>query len=148
MRNRPANRTVTGANGLWQNVLIFAGVGILLWSGLEDRDAAGATAFGVLSSVALTMGFLWSRLAGRANNILLAAFAGLMAGALSSVATAALMLFKDLRHAHPFPDFPPEMILGVLERLPYWAVAGALAGIGIGILRDLLAHRHRKCASD
>lgn len=147
-RSRPAKQAVTGVNGLWRNVLIVAGVGILLWSGMEDIDAAGAAAFGMLSSVALTMVLLRTKLAGRANTIMQAALAGSLAGALSSVTTAALMLFKDLRHAHPFPDFPPEMIAGVLERLPYWAAAGALAGIGIGLLRDLFAHRHRKRARD
>ena len=148
IRNRPAKRTVPAANGLWRNVLIVAGVGILLWSGLEDIDASGAAAFGMLSSVAVTMILLRTRLAGRANTIMQTALVGSLAGALSSIITAALMLFKDLRHAHPFPDFPPIMIVGVLERLPYWAAAGALAGIGIGLLRDLFAHRHGTRARD
>ena len=71
------------------------------------------------------------------KNLESAVVAGAAFGALASLSTFALMLFKDLRHAHAFPDFPPHMLLGMLERLPVWALAGGLAGLGIGILLRL-----------
>ena len=82
-----------------------------------------------------------SRHKGSHNVLLGATLAGALIGASASAITAALMLFKDLRHAHPFPDFPPAMILGMLERLPPWMLAGALAGLGIALLLNLLRER-------
>ncbi len=129
---------------VWRSLLILAGVGILLWSGLEDKDASGAAAFGLITAVPLTMLLLRSRSPVKINVLVNSSLAGSLIGALASVIAAALMLFKDLRHAHPFPDFPPMMILGMLERLPHWTVAGALVGIGVGLLRYLLTDRQKK----
>ena len=64
---------------------------------------------------------------------------GALIGALTALATALLMLFKNLRHGHLFPDYPLDMLLDTLERLPYWSLAGALAGLGIGFLIRLRA---------
>ncbi len=121
----------------WRGVLAGTGVCVLLWSGLEDTDAVAAAGLGAFASIAVTMWLLCQRADVTRGGILLASLAGALTGALASLVTAALMLFKDLLHAHPFPDFPASMILGILERLPPWTVAGALAGIGIGLLQRL-----------
>lgn len=118
----------------WRFMLILAGLGILLWSGWEDRDASGATILGFLSASALTMLLLSMRPVESHAASPRAALAGALTGATTSLIASGLMIFKDLRHAHPFPDFPPAMILGMLERLPHWALAGALAGIGLRLL--------------
>ncbi|MCY3779118.1 MAG: hypothetical protein OXG78_02305 [Chloroflexi bacterium] len=131
------------SRNLWRGVMVIAGLAILLWSGLEDRDATRAAALGLLTAAALTM-MLMSRRMRNHNVVLSATLAGALIGASASAVTAALMLFKDLRHAHPFPDFPPSMILGMLERLPPWTLAGALAGFGIALLLNLLRDRHSK----
>lgn len=137
------SQTVKRSNSFWRLVLILDGVGILLWSGLEDKDASGAAAFGLISAIALSMTILAPRLAGMNHQLAAATLTGALVGASASVITAALMLFKDLRHAHPFPDFPPAMLLGMLERLPPWTVAGALAGLGLGLLQQLQAQRRK-----
>ncbi len=127
-------RSATGADQLRRGALLLTGLAILFWSGLEDSDTSAVTLLGALSSISLTL-WLLSRLAARpALKPLPVALAGALAGALASLCTAALMLFKNLRHAHIFPDYPAEMLLAVLERLPYWAITGALVGLGVGLL--------------
>ncbi len=130
----------------WRFVLILDGIGILVWSGFEDKEATGAAAFGLITAIALAMTMLGPRLAGMKQQILTATLMGLLIGASASVISAALMLFKDLRHAHPFPDFPPAMLLGMLERLPPWTVAGALAGLGLGLLHHLVKEQQENRA--
>ena len=133
-------RSATVAAKLSRGALLLTGLAILLWSGLEDSDAAAVTALGGLSAISLTL-LLMARLsAGRRVKSGHTALAGALAGALASLCAAALMLFKNLRHAHIFPDYPAEMLLAVLERLPIWTIAGSLAGLGIGLL---LAPRRR-----
>lgn len=135
MTDLQANRTSLWlSRRLWRGVLVVTGVAILIWSGYEDNEATGAAMLGLTAAIGLTMSMMRSRLANDHNLILIAALTGALIGAAASLATAALMLFKDLRHAHPFPDFPPSMILGILERLPPWTLAGALTGLGIGLL--------------
>lgn len=127
-------RSATGADQLRRGALLLTGLAILFWSGLEDSDTSAVTLLGALSSISLTL-WLLSRLAARpALKPLPVALAGALLGALAALCTAALMLFKNLRHAHIFPDYPAEMLLAVLERLPVWAIASGLAGLGIGLL--------------
>lgn len=129
-----------------RHALLGTGIAILIWSGLEDSDAVIVAILGTCAAGALTLMLL----AGIAplrrfqfrNLVLSSALAGLLTGALAPVLTAALMLFKDLLHGHIYPDYPPEMALAMLERLPHWALAGGLAGAAIGIMLNLRAsHR-------
>lgn len=127
-------RSATGGDKLRRAALLLTGLAILLWSGLEDSGSSAVIMLGALSSISLTLWLLSRMAAGPALNPFHIALAGALAGALASLCTAALMLFKNLRHAHIFPDYPAEMLLAVLERLPSWAIAGGLAGLGIGLL--------------
>ncbi len=136
--------SVGSGNKLWRGILVLVGIAILVWSGVEDNDAMLAAALGLLTATAASMNLLHSRAGSRAVNVMFAAMVGLLTGGLSSLATAALMLFKDLRHGHVFPDYPPEMIMAVLKRLPPWAFAGGLAGIGIGLLLKIRGERRNK----
>ena len=127
-------RSATLGDKLRRGALVAVGLAVLLWSSLEDRDAFAVVALGALASITFTF-WLFARLAaGRRYTALHISLAGLLCGALASLCTAALMLFKNLRHAHVFPDYPAEMLLAALERLPPWAIAGGLAGLGIGLL--------------
>jgi hypothetical protein len=63
-----------------------------------------------------------------------AAILGVITGLGASITTTGLMFFKDALHAHLFPDFPPLMMLAILQRSPVWAVAGGLAGAGVAFL--------------
>ena len=133
------SRRTAGSASTSRHLLIITGIAVLLWSGLEDNDAIAVTILGALCAVAAAMKLFSSPviklpgggLPGRATA------AGALIGALACLTTPALMLFKDLRHAHAFPDYPPGMMLATLERLPWWGLAGALAGFGIGVLLKL-----------
>ena len=124
-----------------RHLLLIVGVAVLLWSGMEDNDARLVTLLGALLAAAFCMMLLDSqrfrRAFPRGGPLPQYAIAGATIGALASVTTPLLMLFKDLRHAHVFPDYPPGMILATLERMPAWALAGALAGFGLGVLLRL-----------
>ena len=108
---------------------------------MEDNDARLVTVLGMLLAAALSTMLINSqrfperlKRLSQANR---AAMSGALIGALASLTTPLLMLFKDLRHAHVFPDYPAGMMLATLERMPAWALAGGLAGFGIGLLLKL-----------
>ncbi len=124
------------------HLAVVAGVAILLWSSVEDSDARAVAGLGALTALSLSLALMKPHQAGRWRPGQLPALClllGALTGALAGLTTPLLMLFKNLRHAHIFPDYPLPMTLAILERLPPWALAGALAGFGIGILLKLRA---------
>ncbi len=141
------NRQFNEKSNRSRHLLVVTGIAVLLWSGLEDNDALAVSALGSLLATAASMTLLDSQpfraICRRLSLPKRMALSGASIGALASVTTALLMLFKDLRHAHIFPDYPPEMMLATLERMPIWALAGGLAGIGIGLLLQLRQERLR-----
>ena len=100
---------------------------------MEDNDASAVALLGALVALPVAAMLIPRAL----DNLLSITAAGAVYGALTSLSVFALMLFKDLLHAHAFPDYPPQMLLGILERMPAWALAGGLAGLGCGILLRL-----------
>ena len=124
-----------------RHLLLVSGIAVLLWSGMEDSDALLVTLLGALLATAAWMTLLTSprlgQILARGGRPRQAVLAGALIGALASVSTPLLMLFKDLRHAHVYPDYPVGMMLATLERMPAWALAGGLAGFGIGLLLKL-----------
>lgn len=132
-----------------RHLLLVSGIAVLLWSGMEDNDALLVTLLGMLLATAATMMLLASprfrQVTAHRSRPKQGALAGAFIGTLASIATPVLMLFKDLRHAHIYPDYPAGMMLATLERMPAWAVAGGLAGFGIGLLLKLRADwRHSR----
>lgn len=144
--------TIPSRNLLFRLLTALLGIVILFWSGIEDKDVITVTALGWLLSVLAVMFSLMSHLGGRtlgaAALLKLAALAGSAVAALSSAMTVLLMLFKDLRHGHVYPDYPPPLMLGILERLPLWSLAGGLAGLGLGFLMIWAAGRGRRHLTD
>ena len=121
---------------LW---LIILGITLFLWSGKEDSDVALVTALGlILAATSAWWLFVvcprFYGIAARKSSVQWAVLGGISLGALASLCTALLMLLKDLRHGHVFPDYPPELIVATLERLPAWSLAGGLIGLGLSIL--------------
>lgn len=126
-----------------RRLFVICGIAVLLWSGMEDNDARMVTLLGMLLAAAISMMLVNSqRFPERLKRLSLAkraAMSGALIGMLASVTTPVLMLFKDVRHAHVFPDYPAGMMLATLERMPAWALAGGLTGFGIGLLLKLVA---------
>ena len=139
--------TIPLCHPAWHLPLALLGIVILLWSGREDQGAGAVTALGWLLAGLTVMLDLMSRFGGRRLDVpallKLTAFGGAAAGALASLATVLLMLFKNLLHSHIYPDYPPQLMLGALERLPAWGLAGGLAGLGLGFMAMGMAARMR-----
>ena len=122
--DQPIENHAKGARRLF----LISGIAVLLWSGMEDNDALLVTLLGALLATAATMMLFASHrlrpLMARGSRPRRMAIAGATIGTLASVDTPLLMLFKDIRHAHIYPDYPAGMMLATLERMPAWALAG------------------------
>lgn len=113
------------------------GVAALLWLSREDNDVKAVAALGFGLAALLVIRAVTGQLGGKriaaryvaAGSVVLGAMTGLG----SAAAIAGLMLFKNALHAHVFLDYPPPVILGILERAPVWTVAGGLAGLGLAL---------------
>lgn len=117
----------------WNSIL--CGAVIFFWSGLEDNDQIAVTILGIWLSISLIS--LWiinHKALPTSNRATWALILGAGMGILTSLCVAGLMLFKNLRHSHVFPDYPFEMILNILTRAPFWAVGGMCIIFGIFLL--------------
>lgn len=126
--------------------MIACAVVIFIWSTPEEDRPVFPALLGAWLAVSLLWRWLVSRYAGHTLQgirlIFSAALFGAVSGALSSVCAVLLMLFKDARHAHLFPDYPPAILGAMLARLPAWSLGGMLAAIGSALLLSAL-HRRR-----
>ncbi|MCA9914125.1 MAG: hypothetical protein KC496_12285 [Anaerolineae bacterium] len=127
--------TIPTLNKYFPLLLIGGGGMVLFWMSLEDHSANNAAIIGITSSFLLGLQSLLRRYGGQSLAVRWLPLTGLLVGgvlgAASALSTALLMFFKTAWHAHPYPDFPPQMILAMLERLPVWGIAGGLAGLGL-----------------
>ncbi len=130
---------------------IACAVVIFVWSTPEEDRLVFSAALGVWLALTLSVGWVVGRYAGVTlrGGRMLAAFAafGVWSGAASNLCTVLLMVFKDARHAHLYPDYPPALLAAMLARLPAWALAGALAGTGAALLMAALGRRRPNRAS-
>ncbi|MBI4770989.1 MAG: hypothetical protein HY784_11425, partial [Chloroflexi bacterium] len=104
---------------------VFYGTTFFCWLGYEERDSRAATALGV--GLTLLAGLHWlprltRGLAGRRRRLALAG-AGLALGLAAAPLTATLMAVKVSLHGHASPDFPAEVVLGLLRLTPVWGLA-------------------------
>jgi hypothetical protein len=118
------------------------GVLTFLWLAPEDDSVLPVLLLGFSVSV-LMVAWLVIRLNAAPwmhswGALLAAAVFGALIGAGTSLSTVLLLLFKNARHAHLYPDYPPEILLETLARFPVWALAGGLIGIGLVCLRWVL----------
>jgi hypothetical protein len=120
--------------------LTLAYVAVLfVWLGEEDSlglvSGLGAASASLFVAHAIVRKAGGAALAAR-RWLALAGAAGLLAGAGGALATATLMAVKVSLHGHPgVLDYPPAAVLAVLAALPVWALAGGLAGLGLGLVR-------------
>ncbi len=113
---------------------IGAGGTLLFWLSLEDQDMLGVTLLGTMSAMLLVSHVLMQQYGGQSLPLYWFPPLGALVGAGAALNTTLLMFFKTAWHAHPFPDFPPQMMLDMLARMPFWGFAGMLVGLGIGAL--------------
>jgi hypothetical protein len=118
--------------------IIGYGLAVFIWSAPEVNSVWLVTLLGFAGSVLLVLRAAWGRLDGQAiaprTLPLLSSILGALMGLGGSLATVSLMLLKNARHAHIFPDYPTGLLLATLERAPAWALGGLLLGLGAALL--------------
>ena len=116
---------------------ILGGV-VLLWLSIEDTAVTSVTALGTASALYISTLQLWQRIGGRAlpmRYLLMGApLFGTGVGIFSVICVVALMFLKTAMHSHIFPDYPPLQMIAMLERIPAWAAAGGLIGLGMALI--------------
>ncbi len=118
--------------------LIVNALIVFLWMGPESLTVWPAALLGTISALLMLTRWSLGRFGGAAltwGQLLVGAVAfGAVVGLGSVLTTALLMLFKNLWHAHAFPDYPLPLIADMLTRAPAWALVGALTGLGVGLV--------------
>ena len=115
--------------------IVTGAVGVI-WIALEGK-LHWAVLMALLTT-ALTAGTLIQRYLGGlelSSNEWLAALLGIGAlfGATAALLTLLFMVVKTGLHGHG-PEFTPEQVQWVIRQIPLWSGAGALAGLGIGLI--------------
>lgn len=133
-------------------LLILWAVITFVWLSREDSDVLGVVTLSVWGAVLICGSWIINRIAGKSVSpsiaLLSTAITGAIMGISTSLLTAFLMLFKNVRHAHIFPDYPFELIGAMLQRAPVWGLAGALFGIAIGLLWIAFTPHHPLQSND
>lgn len=115
---------------------VALGVYGFIWLALEGalvRDLPLALGLSLaIALVAVTRLFGGRRLK-LAQWLALSAVAGLAAGLLTALLLWLLMAVKTGLHSHG-PEYTAAQIVWVGQQAPYWAAAGLLGGLGIGLL--------------
>ncbi len=118
-------------------IVIALGIFIFVWLGREDSDVLGVTVLGCfasLLSITLWVNHHFGGQQFKLRTIQLALpLLGLAIGLGTSFITVALMTFKNVRHAHAFPDYPWKLIDEIIARAPIWGLAGVLFGVALGL---------------
>ena len=122
-------------------LMIGYGLLLLFWLSLENDNTLFVALLGTGATLIYVNLAILYRFHGREFTLRtlfpLLILLGATLGALSTIATALLMFFKSSWHGHLYPDFPPEMILAMLTRMPYWTISGALIGFCCSIMVSL-----------
>ena len=120
---------------LWPATLLV-GLYTAVWSTLEGRLAYDLLL--AVPALALLMAWLIAeRLGGRTlprgQGVALAVVAGAAYGVGVVLLTLLLMILKTGLHAHG-AEYTAAQIAWVWQQAPLWSAAGALAGLGVGLL--------------
>ena len=114
------------------------GLLVFLWLSPEDTRVTPVAALGLGLSVLLVILAITGKAGGRQIPALFLIPGGVVLGAITGVGaaitTTGLMLIKNGLHAHLFLDYPPRLMLAILERAPKWGVAGALVGLSLALI--------------
>jgi hypothetical protein len=119
-------------------LLLAYGLVLFIWMSLEDNGTLTVSLLGAGLATSLILYQTLERIGRKELSmrffIPLLIGLGALIGAASSFATILLMFFKTAWHGHGFPDYPLELMGDTLFRLPAWALAGGLIGLGLGFL--------------
>ena len=125
--------------------MVGYGIILLVWLSLEDNGTFSVALLGTGATILYSTIWLLKRSGGQVLPLRLwlpglILFGGIV-GALSTLTTTLLMFFKTGWHGHEFADYPPQMLLAMLQRLPVWMLAGALIGLAVALIKVAFAPR-------
>ena len=130
--------TVTKPDKMLRTITLVYGLLLFIWLTPEDNSVGMVAVLGVSATMLALLWTVRRQLGGRAVPAAYLPVAGILLGMMvgvgSTLAAAGLMFFKNALHAHAFWDYPPQMVVAMLNRAPQWAAAGALAGLGLSLL--------------
>ncbi len=133
--------TIPSPNYKNRLLIIALGIIVMIWSGLEDNQVTGVVILGWILAIVSITNIIISHYGGQpyssSTAIKFSPLVGASIGASASLITALLMIFKTIRHSHVFPDYPPPMIMAILERLPIWALSGGLIALGLALILQI-----------
>ena len=116
------------------------------WLSREDSDVVGVVLLGLWGAMLFCGSWITRNLGNkrlsRSSFVFMCLLGGGVIGIATSLITAGLMFFKNVRHAHVFPDYPFELIGAILARTPIWGVAGALFGLACGLMWIAIQPHH------
>ncbi|MBZ0297305.1 MAG: hypothetical protein K8L99_32395 [Anaerolineae bacterium] len=132
--------------GRWTRLLALGyGITLFLWISIEDQAVWPVTLFGLGLAALMTILGTLDKIGGRRipvwQFVICVTLLGGLIGVGTGIATAGLMFFKNAIHAHLFVDFPPGLMLAILERAPVWGLAGILLGLSIGLVWTSLVNK-------
>ncbi len=117
---------------LWLRfIAIGLGILILLWLPIEDTNEVTAIIIALLISGLFALRVILLRQ--KSQRVLSITLIGLLSGL--SIIPLALFLFafKTGLHSHGFPDYPADLILSMLRKIPLYALGGLCLGFGFGV---------------
>lgn len=132
-----ALRVPVGGAAIRWAALLYGGIA-LLWLNLEDTRVWPVALLGWSGALLLVVGMATRHVGGavlsRRRVVIGAMLLGAGVGLGSSLVCAGLMFFKNALHAHLFLDYPPLMLLAMIQRGPGWMLAGGLLGLSAALL--------------
>ncbi len=119
------------------------GMIVFVWITLEDNAVWPVSVLGLELGLLIMYLTIADKMGGQTFPVrwlpLVGAVSGALTGLAAGIGITGLMFFKNAVHAHIFPDFPPGLMLAMLQRTPTWTAVGALAGLGFGLVWIALA---------
>ena len=119
-------------------LIILTGITLFLWLSREDNSVRSVTVFGFVVALLALSVWITGKFGGHIVRpsllIPFAALTGAAFGLSTALTTVALMLGKSVIHSHFRPDYPPELMTAILERIPAWSAAGALTALAFALL--------------
>lgn len=134
------NRATDLPQSSWPKKIAWAVAGLVwfFWIGYEDRGLVAVLI--VAAVIAVPVGFeayvRWRVKLGVSfrQSTLRGALAGTLSGALVGIIAILIALMKVSLHQHVPPDFSSGDILGLLNRIPVWSIAGLLIGSSLAMI--------------
>lgn len=109
---------------------VLYGLVLFLWLSPEDNAVWPVTLLGGVGALLLIYHLLLRAQVALLHRLEVALVVGAVIGLATSLLTTALMFFKNALHAHVFLDYPPALMIAVLQRAPAWALVGAFIALG------------------